>query len=380
MTESETVSEQSYQLEGRSEVIGRVRPAVQSLVGYRPGKANEQVEREHGISDSIKLASNENPWPPIEPVAGAIRAAVDQVNRYGDNDAVEVRDAIATWQKVPVDNVAVGCGSSGLLQQIFMTFVSPGDEVVFPWHSFEIYPVFCTLFDAVAVKVPLVDYAFDLNAIAAAVTDQTSVIFLATPNNPTGSSISMADVSAMLERLGPDVIVVIDEAYREFNDPRFGDPVIDVQPEHPNVVVTRTFSKAFGLAGLRSGYCIAHPDVITEINKTRLPFSVNNLAQAGMIAAIDHVDAAMAQVDELVAERTRCIARLNDAGISTTETHANFVFIPTGPQTMTLASDLEAAGVITRPFADLGLRVTVGSRDQNDRWVDALIGLHGAGH
>lgn len=356
-------------------MIGRVRPALSALAGYRPGKATGQVEAEHGITNSIKLASNENPWPPIPPVADAVRAAVDTVNRYGDNSAVEVCEAIARWQGVPRERVAVGCGSSGLLQQVFMTYVSPGDEVVFPWHSFEIYPVFCTLFDAQSVKVPLKDYAFDLDAVADAVTDKTSVVFLATPNNPTGTAISMSEVAAFMRRVPDDVIVVIDEAYREFNDPAMGDPVTELQPEFLNVVVTRTFSKAFGLAGLRSGYCVAHPEVIGEINKTRLPFSVNNLAQAGMLAAIEHVEVAMAQVEELIGERTRCAQALRAAGIPVVDSAANFLFLPTGEATLQLATELEQRGVITRPFPDFGLRITIGSPDQNDRWLAACTEL-----
>ena len=359
------------------DMIGKVRPVLSELAGYRPGRASGQVELEHGISDSIKLASNENPWPPIAPVADAIRAAVDGVNRYGDNAAADVCAAIGRWQSIPQERVTVGCGSSGLLQQIFMTYVSPGAEVVFPWQSFEIYPVFCTIFDARPVKVPLTDYAFDLDATAEAVTDQTSVIFLATPNNPTGTTISMSAVAEFMTRIPEDVIVVIDEAYREFNDPLMGDPVVDLQPKFPNVVVTRTFSKAFGLAGLRSGYCIAHPEVIAEINKTRLPFSVNNLAQAGMLAAIEHEDVAMAQVAELVDERARCIKTLRSAQISVVDSSANFVFVPTGEETIDLATELEKRGVIARAFPDFGLRITVGTPEQNDRWLAACIELLG---
>lgn len=358
-------------------MIGKVRPALSALAGYRPGKVAGQVEAEHGIANSIKLSSNENPWPPIGPVAEAVREAVDGANRYGDNTAAEVCEAIAQWHDVPRERVTVGCGSSGLLQQVFMTYVSPGDDVVFPWHSFEIYPVFCTIFDARGIKVPLKDYAFDLDAVADAVTEQTSVVFLATPNNPTGTAISMSDVAEFMTRVPDDVIVVVDEAYREFNDPAMGDPVVDLQPQFPNIVVTRTFSKAFGLAGLRSGYCVAHPDVIAEINKTRLPFSVNNLAQAGMLAAIEHVDLAMAQVEELIAERTRCVEALRSVGIPVVDGTANFVFIPTGDATMGLATEFEQRGVITRPFPDFGLRITIGTAEQNDRWLAACAEVLG---
>jgi histidinol-phosphate aminotransferase len=354
-------------------MIGRVRPAVSGLASYRPGKAASQVEDEHGIEGAIKLASNENPWPPVAPIADAIRAAVAGVNRYADNNATDVREAIGAWLGVATDRITVGCGSSGLLQQLFMTYVDPQDEVVFPWPSFEIYPVFSTLFDATQVPVPLVDFAFDLEAVAAAVTDRTKLIFLATPNNPTGTSIAMTDVATLLRSIPDDVIVVIDEAYREFSDASFGDPVADLQPDHANLVVTRTFSKAFGLAGLRSGYGVAHPEIIEQLDKVRLPFSVSNLAQAGVLAAIEHEAAAMGNVEALLVERDRCVAALNSAGVEFVPTQANFVFIPTAERTTSIAVAMEKNGIVTRPFADFGLRITVGSPEENDRWLAAFL-------
>lgn len=353
--------------------IGQVRPAVSSLASYRPGKAASQVEDEHGIADAIKLASNENPWSPAPAVLQAIVDAASGVNRYADNNATDVRLAIAEWLGVDEDRVTVGCGSSGLLQQLFMTYVDPGDEVVFPWPSFEIYPVFSTLADAQQVQVPLVDYAFDLDAVANAVTSMTKLVILATPNNPTGTPIGMHDVAALLEAIPDDVIVVIDEAYREFSDPAFGDPVVDLQPHHDNLVVTRTFSKAFGLAGLRSGYGIAHPEVIEQLDKVRLPFSVNNLSQAGMLAAIEHEAEAMTNVRTLLAERTRVTELLDAAGVVYVPTQANFVFLPTGDATESIAIAMEKLGVVTRPFPGFGLRITIGAPEENDRWLAAFL-------
>ena len=354
-------------------MIGRVRPAVSSLASYRPGKAASQVEDEHGIEGAIKLASNENPWSPVAPIADAISAAVAGVNRYADNNATEVREAIGAWLGVATDRITVGCGSSGLLQQLFMTYVDPGDEVVFPWPSFEVYPVFSTQFDATQVRVPLVDFRFDLEAVAAAVTDRTKLIFLATPNNPTGTSIAMTDVKTLLRGIPDDVIVVIDEAYREFSDASFGDPVVELQPDHPNLVVTRTFSKAFGLAGLRSGYGVADPEIIEQLDKVRLAFSVNNLAQAGMLAAIEHEAAAMENVAVLLVERVRCVETLTGAGVETVPTQGNFVFVPTAERTTDIAVAMEKKGVVTRPFPDFGLRITVGSPEENDRWLAAFL-------
>ncbi len=353
-------------------MIGRVRPAVSNLASYTPGKAAADVEDEHDISNAIKLASNENPWPPVPEVAAAIAAAVTGINRYADNSATDVREAIGGWLGLDPSHITVGCGSSGLLQQLFMAYVDPGDEVVFPYPSFEIYPVFSTLFDAVEVRTPLIDHTFDLDAVADAVTEKTKLIFLATPNNPTGTSISVDDVRVMLSKVRDDVIVVIDEAYREFNDPVFGDPV-ELQADHPNVVVTRTFSKAFGLAGLRSGYGVCHPDIIRELDKVRLAFSVSNLSQVGMLAAITHEDAAMEKVATLLDERQRCVDALSAAGVAMPPTHSNFIFIPTGDATSDIALAMEKDGIVTRPFPGIGLRVTIGTPEENDRWIESFL-------
>ncbi len=353
-------------------MIGRVRPAVAGLSGYTPGKDANQVADEHDVVDAIKLASNENPWSPSPGVAKAITDAVAGVNRYADNGATDVRTAIGEWLDIDPSNITVGCGSSGILQQVFMTYVDPGDGVIFPYPSFEIYPIFSTLFDAVDVRTPLVDHAFDLDAVAAAVTEKTKLIFLATPNNPTGTSIAMADVEQLLDRIPSDVVVVIDEAYREFNDPSFGDPV-SLLHNHRNVIITRTFSKAFGLAGMRAGYAVTDPEIVTELDKVRLAFSVNNLAQVAMLAAIEFEDEAMENVDILLAERQRCVDALIAEGVELPPTHANFVFIPTGDSTSKIALAMEKQGIVTRPFSGVGLRVTVGSPEQNDRWLAAFL-------
>ncbi len=224
--------------------VGRVRPSVEALPAYRPGKAAVQAEQEHGISNAIKLASNENPYPPAPSVIEAITAAASGVNRYPDHLAVELRHTIASWVGVEAEQVTAGCGSVGLLRQICMAYVDPGDEVVYPWLSFEVYPINVTTMGGVSVTVPLIDHAFDLDGVADAVTDRTKLVLLATPNNPTGTAISCADIATLASRIPDDVVIVVDEAYREFSDPALGDPVTDLLPNHQNVAVFRTFSKA----------------------------------------------------------------------------------------------------------------------------------------
>ncbi|NNK91309.1 MAG: histidinol-phosphate transaminase [Acidimicrobiia bacterium] len=359
-------------------MIGRVRPAVSGLASYRPGKAASQAEEEHGITGAIKLASNENPWGPAPAVVAAIEQAAAGANRYADHRATALRQAIAEWIDVSPEAVTIGCGSSGLLQQVMHTYVDPGDEVVFPWPSFEIYPVFCSTLDAVQVRTELVDYAFDLDAVAAAVTDRTKVVFLATPNNPTGTAVSMSAVAGMLGRIPDDVIVVVDEAYREFNDPGLGDPVTDLLPAHRNVVVTRTFSKAYGLAGLRVGYAVADPEIVVELDKVLLAFSVSGPAQAGALAAIEHRDEAMMRVSELVAERERVVTTLRRSGWELPAANGNFVFVPTGDRTGEINLAMEKQGVVVRPFSGLGIRVTISTPEENDRWMGALSEASGS--
>ncbi|MEM9652693.1 MAG: histidinol-phosphate transaminase [Actinomycetota bacterium] len=355
--------------------IGRVRPAVQGLAAYRPGKGAAQAEEEHGITDAIKLASNENPYAPVPEVTEAIATAINGANRYGDHRATELRAALAHWLGVTAEQVAVGCGSVGLLQQLCLTYLDPGDEVVYPWLSFEAYPVTAKMMSAVPVTPPLVDHAFDMDAVTAAVTDRTKLVLLATPNNPTGTAISTEQIRKLLTSIPDDVVVLVDEAYREFSDPALGDPVTDLLPHHRNVIVSRTFSKAYGLAGLRAGYAIADPAIVQELDKVLLAFAVNSAAQAGALAAIDAVDKIQVNIDRIKAERTRVVDALTTAGWQLPPAYANFVYLATGEDTDEICVGLERRGVVVRPFSGDGLRVTIGSEAENDRFLATLADL-----
>jgi histidinol-phosphate aminotransferase len=281
---------------------------------------------------------------------------------------------------VDVERITVGAGSVGLLQQLFLTYVDPGDEVVYPWRSFEVYPVYTKLMNGTAVTVPLTpEHAFDLDAVAAAVTPATKLVLLATPNNPTGTAVRTSEVTKLLESIAPSTIVVLDEAYREFLDPSFGDPVRELVPDHPNVVVTRTFSKAQGLAGIRIGYAVGHPDVIAAVDKTLFPFAVNAIAQAAGIAAIDAEAEIGERVAAILAERSRVAATLAGAGWDLPDTQANFVYLPIGARTDEVYLELERRGVVTRPFSDEGIRVTISTPDENDRFLDTLAVVMGSG-
>ena len=216
------------------------------------------------------------------------------------------------------------------------------------------------------------DLGFDLDAVAAAVTPKTKLVFLATPNNPTGTAVTTDTLADMLGQISQDFIVVVDEAYREFLDPSFGDPVQDLVPRFPNVLVTRTMSKAHGLAGVRFGYAVGHPEVITAIDKTLAPFAVNAPAQAAAIAAIDAEDEIMLRVADILAERTRVVAELGVAGWELPDAQANFVYLLLGDRTDDIYLALEKLGVVTRPFSGEGIRVTIGTPAQNDRFLTSL--------
>lgn len=356
-------------------MVGRPRATVAAMASYRPGKSAAMAADEHGLGpevEAVKLSSNENPYPPVPSIVAAVAAAAGDVNRYGDHRAADLRAALAGWLGVDADRIACGCGSVGLLQQLFLAYVDPGDEVVYPWPSFEAYPVDVAVTAATEVAVPLVDEAFDLDAVADAVTPRTKLVVLANPNNPTGTAVHVDDLRRLVERVPDDVLVVVDEAYREFVTADLGDPVHDLQPDHPNVVVLRTFSKAYGLAALRTGYAVADPSVVGELDKVLIPFAVNHLAQVASLAAIGARDEAQVVIDRLVAERDRVVGALRDAGWEVPEAHANFVWLPLGERTDEVFPALERRGVVVRPFPGVGIRVTIGSPTENDRFLAVL--------
>ena len=355
--------------------VGRVRPAVDALPAYKPGKSAEQAEREHNIDEAIKLASNENPYPPPAAVVDAVAAACRGGNLYCDHRATAVREALADRLGLAVDQVAVGAGSVALLYQFATAYVDPGDEVVTPWISFEAYPISVQTMGGTLVRVPLTaGHAFDLDAVAAAVTARTKLVFLATPNNPTGTAVSTAAVAHLVERVPNDVVVVVDEAYREFADPALGDPVTDLLPRFANVAVARTFSKAYGLASLRVGYVMAHPEITSAIDRCLIPFNVNGLAQAAALAALgaDAATEAQANIDAIKAERGRVVAALVADGWDIGDAQANFVWMHLGDRTDEVCIALEQRGVVVRPFSGVGVRVTIGTPAQNGRFLATL--------
>lgn len=353
-------------------MTGQPRAVISDMPRYRPGRSAAQAEAEHGISDAVKLASNEMPWPPPPEVVSAMADAVATANTYPDHRSASVRSALASYYDRPEEQFTVGAGSAALLLQLALAYVEPGDEVLYPWRSFETYPIFTRLAGGRAVTTLLADYRFDLAATAAAVTDATKLIYLSNPNNPTGTAVGLDEVEDLLGQVPSSVIVCLDEAYREFVDPDLADPLDGLVDQHSNLVVMRTFSKAFGLAGQRVGYAVAHPDVIATIDKTSAPFPVTAASAAGAVASLS-ADAYWAPKRELIrSERQRVTEALVTAGVDVPRSHANFVYLPLGDDTEAVFVGLERQGVVTRPFEGEGLRVTIGTPEQNDRFLAAL--------
>jgi histidinol-phosphate aminotransferase len=299
-----------------------------------------------------------------------IAEAAGDVNRYPDNGAAELTEAIARRYDVPASHVAVGCGSVGVVQQLLEAVVDPGAQVMYAWRSFEAYPYLADLAGAVSVRVPLRDERHDLDAMAAAITDETRLILVCTPNNPTGTIVSSADLERFLDRVPGDCLVVLDEAYAEYGrDPAAPDG-IGVYRDRPNVAVLRTFSKAYGLAGLRVGFLIGHEPVAGAARKTMLTFSVNALAQAAAVASLAAEGELLDRVDRVVAERDRVRAALTAAGWAVPPTEANFVWLRLAAATLDFAEVCDLAGISIRPFGGEGARVSIGEPAANDAFIE----------
>jgi histidinol-phosphate aminotransferase len=348
------------------------RADLAGIAVYKAGRPSASGQR------SFKLSSNESPYPPLPSVLEAIADAAQQTNRYPDLAASAVVQALAKKLDVPADHVVVGCGSVGVATQLVEAFAGPGDEVVHAWRSFEAYPIIVQVAGATAVPVPLTSGAVhDLDAMAAAITPATRVVLVCNPNNPTGTAVRRAPLEAFLDAVPSDCLVVLDEAYREFNrDPDVPDAVT-LYRDRPNVAVLRTFSKAYGLAGLRVGYAVAHPAVADAIRMTSVPFAVSSIAQAAAVASLRPVAESelLHRVEATVGERGRVIAALRDAGWHIPNSEANFVWLATGPDTDSGAATCAEAGVVVRPFSGEGLRVTIGEPEANDIFLKVAADL-----
>lgn len=347
--------------------LPRLRPDIHGLPAYKAGQRPEP--RDDLVA--YKISSNENPFPPLPSVLRAIEVAAQSIHRYPDPFSQRLVEAIAERFDVPTEAVALGTGSVAVCGHIIAAAAGPGDEVLYAWRSFEAYPIWTQISGATSVQVPLLpDERHDLEGMLAAITDRTRVIFICNPNNPTGQVVTTPELTDFLERVPPDIVVVLDEAYREFIA---GDDVpdgVELYRRFANVVVLRTFSKAYGLAALRVGFAIAHASVAEALRKTATPFGVSTIAEEAAIASLLAEDELLERVRLLVAERDRVWTALRDQGWPVYRTEANFIWLRLGEQTMPFAAACEAAGITVRPFAGEGVRITIAETEANDRVID----------
>lgn len=331
----------------------RLRPDVAAIVPYRQGRT--------AAADAFKLSSNENPYPPL-PSVMAVLGDVEP-NRYPDGASTAVREAIATRWSVSPERVHVAAGSVAILGNLIAATCSPGDSVLYAWRSFEGYPLLVATAGVSSIQVPLTpDARHDLPAMAAAITPTTRLILLCSPNNPTGPTIRRDEFEAFMRDVPPAVLVVLDEAYAEFvTDPDAvrGNEVLDV---HPNVVVLRTFSKAYGLAGLRIGYMIGAEYLCDGARAVSVPLGVTDLAQRAAVASLQHEDELLERVGHLVARRERIRDALIAQGWDVPDAQGNFVWLPTGAATAEAAAVFERGGIVVRALGD-GIRISIGEEE-----------------
>jgi histidinol-phosphate aminotransferase len=349
---------------GMSDASPRFRPVLETFPAYKPGK-----EPSSTTGRSHKLSSNESPYDPLPSVVAAITQAALDANRYPDNRAEALTEAIAARFGVPPEHVALGCGSVGVVQQLLEATCEPGVEALYAWRSFEAYPTLADLACARSVQVPLRDEAHDLSAIADAITTDTRLIFVCNPNNPTGTVVHADELIAFLDRVPENCLIVLDEAYCEYIRDKEVPDGLDLYRDRPNVAVLRTFSKAYGLAGLRVGFMIAHQPVAAAARMTMLPFTVSRVAQAAALASLAAEEELLRRVDAVVRERTRVRDALLAGGWAVPPTEANFVWLRLGEDTMEFAAACERDGIAVRPFAGEGARISIGSPEANDDFL-----------
>lgn len=354
-----------------------VRPVFDTLPSYAAGKPPAPVE---GLT-RYKLSSNENPLGPV-PAVARVLAEFDAVHRYPDPLSTALRTALAEQLGVDAEDIVTGAGSLGALNQIIKIFAGVEadggqNEVIYAWRSFEAYPILVGIMGARSVQVPnLPDGSHDLDAMAAAITDRTRLILVCTPNNPTGPAVTESQIRSFLAKVPATVPVVIDEAYFEFcaasSIPEGEEPPLnglDIYRDYPNVIILRTFSKAQGLAGLRVGYSISHPQITRHLRVAATPFAVSALAERAAVASIEHQDAVMERVKRIVAERERVTARLRELGYEFPSTYANFVWLPLGERTGEFVDLMNRNALSVRAFGSEGVRVSIGEVEANDRFL-----------
>jgi len=349
---------------------------VASLQPYIPGKPVSELERELGIKESIKLASNENPLGPPAGVAEVLQKELKDLALYPDGGGYALRDALAHKHACQASQVTLGNGSNDVLDIIARVFMNPGDEAIFSEYAFAVYPIVTQAVGAVSRVAKAQNYGHDLDAMQALISDKTKVIFIANPNNPTGTWLNSAALRAFVEKVPSNIIVVIDEAYTEYVGHADYPDASQWLMDFDNLIVTRTFSKAYGLAALRVGYSLSHTSVADLLNRVRQPFNVNSIAQAAALAALDDSDFLQRSVEVNRQGMQQYETAFNQMGLEWIPSVGNFITVDLGRPSAAVNQALLQLGVITRPVANYGmpnhLRISIGLPEQNARCIDAL--------
>lgn len=351
-------------------------PGLAALKPYVPGKPVSELERELGVRNSIKLASNENPLGPAPSVIRAIESELPELARYPDGGAFQLRTALARMHAVSAASVTIGNGSNDVLDMIARAFLCQGRESLFSEFAFAVYPICSMAVGAKSVVAPAKDYGHDLDAMRARISEETAVVWIANPNNPTGTLLREAELRAFIEAVPANVICVVDEAYFDYvSDAAYPDTSRWLA-DFDNLVVTRTFSKAYGLAALRVGYGLSHPDVADLLNRVRQPFNVDSLAQVAALAALQDHAYLKQSVSLNDSGMRQLIAGVSGLGLDYIPSHGNFLTIDLGRDAASVDRALLQHGVITRPIANYGLpnhlRVSIGLEAENARFIEAL--------
>lgn len=340
---------------------------MSALPTYKAGKKAQAVA---GL-EAFKLSSNENPIEPLPGILDVIQAAALDVNRYPDPLSTELTSALAKRFDVSQDCIATGTGSVGVCQQIVQAVADAGDEVIFAWRSFEAYPIITTIAGAVSVRVALNDQqGHDLDAMAAAITERTALILVCTPNNPTGTTVTQKEFDDFMQKVPADILVVVDEAYVEFNRDDSAVDGLAAMRKYSNVGVLRTFSKAYGLAALRIGFFIGPPAVADAVRKTAVPFGVSNIAQAAAVASLELEDELLKRVDQIVLTRQWFEEQLREIGFELPASQANFVWLPLKDRTDEFNQRCADVAVAVRPFSGEGVRISIGEREPLERVLE----------
>jgi histidinol-phosphate aminotransferase len=348
---------------------------IQGLPAYVPGKPVEEVEQDLKIH-AVKLASNENPLGPSPKAMEAARRALGEANWYPDGGSKRLREVLAAHFSVRPEEIFVGLGSSEIIDLASRVLLRPGLEGITSEGSFALFAIAIRASGGKLIQTPMKNFTFDLDAIARAITPQTRIIYIANPNNPTGTAFGAAEFSSFLKAVPGDVLVVLDEAYKEYAERKDLPNALELFKQYNNLLTLHTFSKVYGLAGLRIGYGIGHPTLVAEMNKLRTPFNVTSIGQAAALAALDDTDHVRRSVDSNRAERQRLFDELRKLGLSPVMSETNFLFIPIGPNAKSLCDELLHEGVIVRPMAWMGfpeaIRVSVGSPAENTKLLGAM--------